>query len=189
MAGTSHLRRADTTFGYFLLLATILQSILFQLITWLLVYPDEGNLAIAFATVFIFPYIIALILWIRSSLDNISKRTLIYRIIAWASTEAGIALSSIILVVLFSFRFFQIDMRIGTVFIILGVLFFLPFVSITTKVLELYENSTPNYRMWKPLFLNRRELSPAHLIAFFVYGIILLFIAFILWAWSVPVST
>ena len=187
MSTPSSIKRADTSFEYFLFIATILHSILYQLITWLLEYPKEGNYAIAFGAVFILPNILALVVWIRVNLDGISRKTIILRIIAWSTAEAGIAVSITLLSVLLSLRLFEISVNLGILCILFGSVILIPFVSITNKILLSYEKSTPKYKLWQPR-CGRKVFSIANLMSIFVYSLNLSILAAILWFWTNPLK-
>lgn len=182
---TTNIRRADRSFEYFLIIATILQSILYQLFTWLLVSPSERHYAIALAADLFCPYFIALIAWIYVTLENISQRTIVLRLIAWSSAEAGITFNIIIFMVLLSLRPLEINPELGTWVLIGGILLFISFISVTNKILRMYEYSTRHYQIWRPRF-GRRIFSDAYIVTSLVYTLMLIFLTMLLWTWTSP---
>lgn len=175
-------KRADRAFEYFLLIATILQSILFQLITFLLT-ANEQKWAIAFAAIFFFPYMFALITWIYATIENLSRRTILLKLIAWGSVESGITVNLMIFFTFLAFKPLEINLYLGIGTLIVGILSLQLFTKPSDKILKMYEDSTPHYEIWKPRF-GRRYFSDASITHFLTYICVSGFLLLILKIWT-----
>ena len=144
-----NIQRADKAFEQVLLLLSILQAVLFQLIIWLLKPPDELYKAIGFCAVFGLPFLISLSFWVRVIIsDKITERTVLYRLISWASLNAGFTIFGCIFIIFTVLKEIVKNPYVGTFILLVafGLLnnYCLPFGSI----LNIYRQATSDHKIW-----------------------------------------